>query len=70
MGITTLDKVEVDEPYDSEKDLAFYKYEGGDYVKATPENFMIFFPEDVHRPSIKVDENVPVKKGVVKILIE
>ena len=70
IGITTLDKVKVEEPYNEEKDIAFYAFDGGDYRKATPEKFLIFFPEDVHRPSIKVNENVPVKKAVVKILIE
>lgn len=70
MGITTLDKVKVTEPYDETKDIAFYDYEGGNYVKATPDNFVIFFPEDVHRPTMKTSENSEVKKIVVKILIE
>ena len=70
IGVTTADKVKVDEPYDSEKDLAFYTFEGGDYRKATPENFMVFFPDDVHRPSLKSGESVPVKKAVVKIKID
>lgn len=70
MGITTLDKVELADPYDDETDLAFYHYEGGKYVTATPQNFMIFFPEDLHRPCIKTNENVPVKKAVVKISVE
>jgi len=70
MGLTTLDKVEVADPYDAEKDLVFYLYEGGDYIKATQQNFLIFFPEDAHRPCIKTNENVLVKKAVVKIMIE
>ena len=70
IGITTLDKAKVEVPYNEEKDIAFYAFDGGDYRKATPEKFLIFFPENVHRPSIKVNENVPVKKAVVKILIE
>ncbi|MCJ7772781.1 MAG: YhcH/YjgK/YiaL family protein [Desulfobacterales bacterium] len=70
MGLTTLDKVEVTEPYDEGKDITFYQFEGGNYIKATPENFFVFFPEDVHRPTLKVHENSPVKKIVVKILID
>lgn len=70
MGLTTLDKVEVTEPYNEEKDITFYSFEGGNYIKATPENFVVFFPEDVHRPVMKVNENSRVKKIVVKILIE
>jgi YhcH/YjgK/YiaL family protein len=70
MGITTLDKVTVTEPYNEEKDIAFYAFEGGEYLKVTPASFVIFFPEDVHRPVMKVTENTKVKKIVVKILID
>ena len=70
MGLTTLDKVEVRDPYDSEKDIAFYNSDEGNFYKATPENFFIFFPEDVHRPSITTGDSVLVKKIVVKIMVE
>lgn len=70
IGLTTLDKVTVKEPYNEEKDIAFYEFEGGKYLKATPGNFFIFFPEDVHRPSITTGDSVLVKKIVVKIWIE
>lgn len=70
MGITTIDKVKIDGVYDSDKDLAFYNSNQGEYFKATPNNFLVFFPEDIHRPSVKVGESVPVKKAVVKLLIE
>lgn len=69
MGVTTLDKVEPLGSYNEEKDLAFYTYEEGNYFKAVPQNFFIFFPEDVHRPCIKAEKNVLVKKLVVKLLI-
>jgi YhcH/YjgK/YiaL family protein len=70
IGLTTLDKVKVREPYNAEKDIAFYDFEGGDYLKATPGNFFLFFPEDVHRPSITTGDSVLVKKIVVKIFID
>ena len=70
MGMTTLDKAKVSEPYNEEKDLAFYEFEGGEYIRTTPKNFVIFFPEDLHRPVMKVNENSRVKKIVVKILID
>ncbi len=70
MGLTTLDKVQLDGSYDEDKDLAFYVSEKGEYHTATPGNFLVFFPDDVHRPSIKVGESIPVKKAVVKLLIE
>ena len=70
IGLTTLDKVEVKDPYDAEKDIAFYNYEGGNYLKATPDKFFLFFPDDVHRPSLTTGDSVLVKKIVVKILID
>ena len=70
IGLTTLDKVKVTEPYNEGKDIAFYEFEGGEYIKVTPENFVVFFSEDLHRPMMKVDENSNVRKIVVKILID
>ncbi len=70
IGLTTHDKVKVTEPYDEEKDIAFYEFDGGDYLKATPEKFFLFFPDDVHRPSITTGDSIQIKKIVVKILID
>lgn len=70
MGLTTLDKVTIRDPYNEEKDIAFYDFDGGDYLKATPEKFFLFFPEDVHRPSITSGDSVLVRKIVVKVMIE
>lgn len=70
MGITTADNVTVDEPYNETNDIAFHTFEGGDYRLATPGNFLVFFPADVHRPSVADGEGVPVKKIVVKIRIK
>lgn len=70
MGITTRDKVCADEAYNEEKDIAFYKSESGDYRQATPANFLIFFPDDMHRPSISTGDSVWVKKVVIKLKID
>lgn len=70
IGLTTPDNLEVTEPYTEEKDIAFYSFDGGEYVKATPENFVIFFPEDAHRPLIKAEENSKAKKIVVKVMLK
>lgn len=70
MGLTTLDKVEIREPYNEEKDITFYNSEEGNYYQATPENFFVFFPEDVHRPSITTGDSIWIKKIVVKIRVE
>ena len=70
IGLSTLDKVAVKEPYSEENDITFYDFDGGDYLKATPESFFLFFPEDAHRPSITTGDSILIKKIVVKILIE
>lgn len=70
IGLTTLDKVTIRDPYSEEKDITFYDFDGGEYLKATSENFFLFFPEDVHRPSITTGDSVLVKKIVVKIKID
>ena len=70
IGLTTPDKVEVTEPYNDEKDITFYAFEGGDDIKVTPGNFVVFFPDDVHRPVMKATANSKVRKIVVKILME
>jgi len=70
MGITTRNKVTVDEAYNEEKDITFYTFDGGDYRLATPSNFLIFFPDDMHRPSISAGDSVLVKKVVIKVKID
>ncbi len=70
MGLSTLDKLEETEPYNAEKDIAFYRYDGGEYITATPKNFVVFFPEDAHRPLIKANEISKAKKIVVKIMLK
>ena len=72
MGLAPLDKVEgeVTESYNAEKDIAFYNYDGGKHITATPKNFVIFFPTDAHRPTMKVSENSKVRKIVVKVMLK
>lgn len=70
MGLTTLDKVTVRDPYSEEKDITFYNFDGGEYLNATPEKFFLFFPEDAHQPSVTTGDSVLIKKIVVKIKIE
>jgi YhcH/YjgK/YiaL family protein len=55
-------------PYDATKDIGFYKYDGGDYKIATPQNFFLYFPTEAHRPHLKVDGyDGRAKKVVIKI---
>lgn len=68
MSITPVTKKgEVLTPYDETKDLEFMTVSESSHYIATPEKFFLFFPSDLHRPSVKVGENAQVKKVVVKV---
>ncbi len=68
MGVTVLDKAVPICEYDEKKDIVFFKPDApAIYEVATPEVFYVFFPKDAHRPSIKDEDGVTVKKIVIKI---
>lgn len=58
--------------YNPERDIVFYGTDApARYADATPEAFFLFFPKDVHRPSMRCGERGEVvKKVVVKIRYE
>ena len=62
------------EPVESypERDLYFYNNEHDDEgeVQLSEGNYTIFFPSDVHRPLIAVNEPRPIKKAVVKVHVD
>jgi len=70
IGIHPAGGLEATAPFNAAKDILFYQFDGGIYPKATPESFFIFFPEDAHRPGVKVSENSEVKKLVVKVGVD
>jgi YhcH/YjgK/YiaL family protein len=53
--------------YDATKDIELLSVKQGMTVRATPDRFFIFFPEDAHMPGLKEGTNAPVRKVVVKI---
>jgi len=56
------------EPYDAEKDLQ--KHVGKlSFVDVEKNQFVIFFPEDVHMPGLIIDEPEEVIKVVVKVAV-
>jgi biofilm protein TabA len=66
IGVAPVSTAAVTKPYDETKDNANYSAEGKYYI-AEPGTFYLFFPEDAHRPNIKVDGYDIVKKIVIKI---
>jgi len=71
MGVAPLSALkEVTVPYDASKDVGFMTVQEGKFYKATPERFFIFFPSDIHRPGLKVGQNAPLRKIVVKVKVD
>jgi YhcH/YjgK/YiaL family protein len=62
--------VEVITPYDDKKDIEFVTVSKVVNYKASPSNFFIFFPTDVHRPGLKDGANAQVRKIVIKVKVE
>jgi YhcH/YjgK/YiaL family protein len=67
IGVNPLDTSTVVNPYNDEKDIAFYAMSNKNYRHADQDVFFVFFPHDAHRPCVKVLENGKVKKVVYKV---
>ena len=67
--VTNIDNLTVTEPYSEEKDVMFFT--GGEDVEPilmTPGKYLIFYPQDGHKPSVRVGETgSSVKKVVFKV---
>jgi YhcH/YjgK/YiaL family protein len=55
--------------YDATKDAGFSKADSYTRVAMNERDICILFPEDTHRPNVKVGEIAPLKKAVVKIRV-
>ena len=69
IGYCPISDLLIKEEYDEKKDLGFGQ---GvlDFIKLTPQKFMIFFPQDAHQPCMAVGEPKKAKKIVVKVRID
>jgi YhcH/YjgK/YiaL family protein len=61
---------EVTEQYNETKDVGFMTVNDSKSYNAGPDRFFIFFPSDIHRPSVKIGQNAQVKKIVVKVKVD
>ena len=68
IGWAPLGRLNLSEPYQEAKDVAFYQGEG-DFVTVPAGSFVILFPEDAHMPGIAVGTPAPVTKIVVKVRV-
>lgn len=55
--------------YDAEGDYHLFAEKPTFYSKMDAGTFMIFFPGDLHMPSLQIDEPAKVKKVVVKVAV-
>jgi biofilm protein TabA len=71
IGVAPLSKAVITEPFNAEKDIGFYEVPEPDckYYVAEPGTFFIFFPQDAHRPCIKIKGSDSDKKIVIKIKV-
>jgi YhcH/YjgK/YiaL family protein len=60
---------EVTKEYDAAGDYLLFSGIGNELVM-TPGMFAIFSPHDVHRPTVAVDQPMPVRKIVVKVRVD
>jgi biofilm protein TabA len=71
MSITPIsDKKDEVAAYDPARDIEFMTVRETSSHVATPDKFFIFFPSDIHRPSVKIGENKLVRKVVIKVKID
>lgn len=67
IGILPLERTTTEILYNEEKDIMFLTANTENYRIAESGKFFLFFPDDAHRPKVKVAENIPVRKVVVKV---
>lgn len=70
MGVCALQNTVVTIHYDEAKDVCFLDSPDVEYHKADQSNFFVFLPSDAHRPCVKVEENIPIKKVVIKVRVK
>ena len=69
MEIADITTIAVREPYNAEKDLIVYgDHPAASWLRIYPGQAAVFFPEDVHMPSLRLGaEAVAMRKCVVKV---
>ena len=70
LGYYPLDKLQIEQPYDEQKDIAFYKVPGKiSSVNLEAGMFCVLFPQDAHMPCRQLAGPANVLKVVVKVKI-
>lgn len=70
IGCAPTEALQVEVPYDFEKDIEFYAQPKRYTAIAIPAGtFAVFYPEDAHMPCCRLDSDARVRKIVVKVLL-
>ncbi len=70
LGFCDVDSLQISEAYDEAKDAMFLTGEGGSAI-AKAGDFMVFLPQDAHKPCIRpCPETLTNRKIVVKVLLD
>ena len=68
MGHTDIGSLQMKNPYDSEKDIMFYRpYENGHKFFMFAGDVAVFFPEDAHQVNQAMNQPIECIKPVIKI---
>ncbi|HUI29906.1 MAG TPA: YhcH/YjgK/YiaL family protein [Candidatus Acidoferrales bacterium] len=71
MGYSPAPSLKSKDGYNEEKDITFYEDDSWEHSRLfVPKNyFCLFFPEDAHKPGLRVLKDESVKKAVIKASI-
>lgn len=71
MGWADTQSLEVSQPYDAQKDVAFYAGPAESLLTVSAGRFAIFFPDDAHMPCLAAGPTpTPIRKTVLKIAVD
>lgn len=69
MGISLLKDQVVSKPYSEEKDFLLYADAPDYFIELHAGEFVIFYPNDLHLPTIQLEKPATVRKIVVKVSV-
>lgn len=67
MGWTNVDNFNSPDGYNADSDYALGEAENGSFVTVPEGYFVIFAPQDAHKPMLKIGTSEEVKKVIVKV---
>ncbi|WP_347713250.1 YhcH/YjgK/YiaL family protein [uncultured Fretibacterium sp.] len=67
-GYAPVEDLKAVEPYSAERDIQFFTGEGV-YFQVPAGQFVLFFPEDAHKPCVCFKEPGNVRKLILKVLL-